>query len=43
MGNVDYCFICTSQPQELSVSEAAAVNAYKNANIFNNLQVPLGQ
>ena len=43
MGNVGYCFICTSQPPELPVSEAAAVNAHKNANKFINLQGPSGQ
>jgi len=43
VGNVGYCFICTPQPPQLPVSEAAAVNEYKNANKFINLQGPLGQ
>ena len=29
MGDVGYCFICTSQPPEMQVPEPAAVNAYK--------------
>jgi hypothetical protein len=43
VGNVGYCFIYTSQPPEVPVPEATAVNAYKNENKFNNLQGPLGQ
>jgi len=43
VGNVGYCFICTPQPPELPVSEADAMNVYKNANKFINLQWPLVQ
>jgi hypothetical protein len=43
VGNVGYCFIYTSQPPEPPAPEADAVNAYKNANKFNNLQEALGQ